>query len=105
MNKTLRVLPLIVLFTAGVLSSFASGSPDGLERVAEDLEFLQEAKSYHADTPLADYQVRGIENPYLSTGLSGIIGVLMTAGVIMLFGRFLIKRENPGKEDEGEQRA
>jgi cobalt/nickel transport protein len=30
-----------------------------------------------ADAPLADYGVAGVQTPWLSTGLSGVIGVLL----------------------------
>ncbi|MFI6757549.1 PDGLE domain-containing protein [Micromonospora sp. NPDC050417] len=39
----------------------------------------QQTKDHElADSPLADYGVKGVENAYLSTGLSGIAGVLIT---------------------------
>jgi cobalt/nickel transport protein len=34
-----------------------------------------------AGSPLADYGIKGISNPYLSTGLSGVAGVLITFGL------------------------
>jgi cobalt/nickel transport protein len=74
-----------LLVTAGLalfVSGFASSSPDGLEKVAADKGFLQTARAHlFADGPLADYEVRGIDNERLSTGVSGLIGVLITFGV------------------------
>jgi PDGLE domain-containing protein len=73
---------LVTVGLALVVSGFASGSPDGLERVAEDKGFLETARDHlFADGPLADYTVRGVDNERLSTGLSGLIGVLVTFGV------------------------
>jgi hypothetical protein len=73
---------LVTIGLALVVSGFASGSPDGLERVAEDKGFLETARDHlFADGPLADYTVRGVDNQRLSTGLSGLIGVLVTFGV------------------------
>jgi hypothetical protein len=72
----------VTIGLALVVSGFASGSPDGLERVAEDKGFLETARDHlFADGPLADYEVRGIDNERLSTGVSGLIGVLVTFGV------------------------
>jgi cobalt/nickel transport protein len=73
---------LVAIGLALVVSGFASSSPDGLERVAEDKGFLETAREHVvADGPLADYTVKGVDNERLSTGLSGLIGVLITFGV------------------------
>jgi len=73
---------LVAVGLALVVSGFASSSPDGLEKVARDKGFLDTAKDHlFADSPLADYAVKGVGNERLSTGLSGLIGVLITFGV------------------------
>jgi cobalt/nickel transport protein len=86
---------LVALLLAGVVSGFASGSPDGLDYAARegctfnaDDEITggtcmaqQEQEHQLADSPLADYAVRGIDNEFLATGLSGVIGVLITFAV------------------------
>ena len=75
------------LFFAGIISNFASGSPDGLEKVAEDTGFIETAQdSAVATSPLADYGVSVVDNEFLSTGLSGVIGVAVTA--LVAFGLF-----------------
>lgn len=74
---------LVALVLAGLVSGFASSSPDGLEKVAEDKGFLETAEdSAFADGPLADYGVSGVENERLSTGLAGVLGV----GITFAFG-------------------
>ncbi len=64
-----------LLVAAGLalfVSGFASGSPDGLEKVAQDKGFLQQARDHlFADGPLAGYTVRGIDDQRLSTGSPG----------------------------------
>jgi cobalt/nickel transport protein len=74
-----------LLVAAGLalfVSGFASSSPDGLEKVAGDKGFLQTARDHlFADGPLAGYAVKGIDNQRLSTGVSGLIGVLVTFGL------------------------
>lgn len=86
---------LVALLLAGVVSSFASGSPDGLDRTALDgctvdaageitggtCMAQQEQEHQLAGSPLADYGIRGIDNPYLATGLSGVLGVALTFAV------------------------
>ncbi|MGA0902185.1 MAG: PDGLE domain-containing protein [Candidatus Nanopelagicaceae bacterium] len=76
---------VVSLIVAGALSYYASSHPDGLEKVAEDVGFLDTAKdSSVSGSPLADYGISGIENARLSVGLSGVIGVFATALVAYL---------------------
>jgi hypothetical protein len=86
---------LVTIGLALVVSGFASGSPDGLEKVAEDKGFLESARDHLlADGPLADYTVKGVDNQRLSTGLSGLIGVLITFGLgLALFA--LVRSRRP----------
>ena len=87
----------VSLFIAGFASYYASSSPDGLEKVAEDIGFIETAKeNTNADTTLADYGVKGVDNERLSTGTAGVIGVLATAGVST--GLFLVLRRRSGLE-------
>ncbi|WNM40775.1 PDGLE domain-containing protein [Micromonospora halotolerans] len=86
---------LVALLLAGVVSNYASAHPDGLDSsllkgctVDADGEITggscpaQQAKDHElADSPLADYGVRGVGNDFLSTGLSGVLGVLLTFAV------------------------
>jgi len=78
---------------AGGVSYYASSHPDGLEKVAEDKGFLETAKdSAVANSPLADYGVAGLDNERLSVGLSGLIGVAITALVGVLLFNLLKKK-------------
>jgi hypothetical protein len=73
---------LVTIGLALVVSGFASSQPDGLEKVATDKGFLETARDHpFADGPLANYAVKGVDNQRLSTGLSGLIGVLVTFGL------------------------
>lgn len=74
---------LVALLVAGVLSFYASKSPDGLEHVAETKGFSQTETEHHtAHGPLAGYEARGVNSPHLSKGIAGVIGVGVT-GVVM----------------------
>jgi hypothetical protein len=97
-----------LLVAAGLalfVSGFASSSPDGLEKVAGDKGFLEAARDHlFADGPLADYTVRGIDNQRLSTGLSGLIGVLVTFGLgLALFA--LVRAMRSGRDRSRPTRA
>ncbi|MFR9755458.1 energy-coupling factor ABC transporter permease [Streptomyces sp. TR06-5] len=64
------------LACAGVVSFYASGSPDGLEKVAADFGFATTATAHDAaGSPLADYGVADIDDARLSGGLAGVLGV------------------------------
>jgi hypothetical protein len=84
---------VVALALAFFVSPRASSSPDGLERVAEDKGFLETADdSAVADGPLADYSTKGIDDVSLSTGVAGIIGVLVTfvVGLALFAGMKLL---------------
>ena len=90
----------VALAFAFFISPLASSEPDGLERVAMDQGFEGQASEHAlANGPLADYAVTGVDNSWLSTGLSGVIGVVLCfviAGVAMLAIRVLRKRAAAG---------
>lgn len=79
---------IVTLGLAFFVSPLASSSPDGLNKVAIDKGFSGAEKDHTlADGPLAGYGVKGVEDEKLSTGLAGIIGVVVTFGIgMMLFG-------------------
>jgi cobalt/nickel transport system permease protein len=87
---------VIAVLIAGLFSLFASGEPDGLERIAIDHGFDEAAAGPALDSPLADYAVQGVENESISTALAGVIGVaatlLLTVGVL----KVVQKRRRPG---------
>ncbi|GGT26561.1 energy-coupling factor ABC transporter permease [Streptomyces chromofuscus] len=79
-RRTLWISGLVTsLVLAGFVSFYASASPDGLEKVAEDKGFAASAEEHHtADSPLADYGVKDLDDARLSGGLAGVIGVGVT---------------------------
>jgi cobalt/nickel transport protein len=94
-KKKFYVIGLFVtLVLAGVVSFYASSSPDGLEKVADKIGFIDTAKDHAlAEGPLADYGVKGIENERLSVGMAGVIGVLAT-GVVSTGLFFVLRRKS-----------
>ena len=70
---------LVAVFFAAVVSQFAAGGPDGLERVAIDRGF-EESGQDHAlsDSIFADYATNGIDNEAVSLAVAGIAGVVLT---------------------------
>jgi cobalt/nickel transport protein len=106
---------LVCLVLAGVVSGFASSSPDGLEHAAREGctvdaqdeitggNCMAQAEEEHdlSGSWIADYGIRGIDNERLGTGLSGVIGVLVTFAVGGgLF--WLLRRRRPATPVETE---
>ena len=85
----LVALGLIVLVVIAA-SLFASGDPDGLERVAEDTGFIGVGEGSPFGI-IADYVFPGLDGP-LATIVAGVIGVAIVFGVVWLIGRLLARR-------------
>lgn len=87
----------VALIIAAIISPFASSSPDGLERVAEDLGFLDAAdpEAPAQKLPSANvfegYALRGVPAP-LATPIAGVVGVLATFGVAWGMGKLLVRK-------------
>lgn len=71
-----------------LFSPWASSHPDGLERVAEDKGFLEDAEGPSYEV-IPDYTFPGVENERLATVLSGIVGVLIVAAIGLGIGILL----------------
>lgn len=96
-NPLVLVGLALSLVIAGGISFYASSQPDGFEKSAGEIGFLDTAEdSPLADSPLAEYGVAGVENERLSGGLAGVIGVASTAAIS--FGIFYaLRRFNKSK--------
>lgn len=82
---------VLITLAAVLISPLASGSPDGLERVAENLGFLGSG----LDAPyqiLPDYTIPFFGETALSTILAGVVGAAVLMGLLILLGRNLRKR-------------
>lgn len=73
-----------------VAAFLASGDPDGLERVAEDIGFIGAGE----DSPftiIADYVFPGVDGP-LATILAGLLGIAVVFALVWLAGKALARR-------------
>lgn len=90
-RKFFAIFLLVSLLVAGVGSFYASSHPDGLEYVAGKTGFMDSAKdSPTADSPFADYGVKGVDNARLSGGLAGVVGCVVV--LVLAGGLFLVVR-------------
>jgi hypothetical protein len=92
--KWFTILALALAIGLGTAASpFASSSPDGLERVADDKAFLDEGRlaRVQEDAPVPDYAFPGIGDARLATGMAGFTGTLfvfaLAGGVALVVRR------------------
>ena len=94
-RKFYLIFLLVSIGLAGIVSFYASSSPDGLEKVAGDIGFIETAKDHTLDnSALADYGVAGIENERISVGIAGILGVIATGVLMYLIIKFISRKKN-----------
>jgi hypothetical protein len=74
-----------------ILAPLASPDPDGLERVAEDVGFIDQAENMVSGI-LGDYAIPGIDDPAMSTILSGLLGLAVVLVIMFVIGRVLARR-------------
>ncbi len=88
---------LISAGLAGCLSFYASGHPDGLERVAEVHGFADAAEDSAAQASIvADYEL-GDDGGRLSVAAAGLIGIGITA--LAAFGLFALIKPRAGADE------
>jgi hypothetical protein len=92
----MRRFTLAALFVAIALatafSPFASSSPDGLEKVAEQQGFAERGRlaPVQERAPVPDYAFPGVDDARLATGLAGLAGALAVfalGGGVVAFAR------------------
>jgi len=100
--RTVWIAGLVTsLLLAGFVSFYASANPDGLEKVAADHGIDKQAEEHAAaDSPLADYGVKDVDDARLSGGLAGVIGVGVT--VVAGTGVFWAVRRRRTTDEEAE---
>jgi hypothetical protein len=92
---------LVALALAGVVSFYASGDPDGLNKVAADEGFAKGEKAHGLEnSPFAGYETDGVDDGRLSGGLAGVVGVgvtfLLVGGLV-----YAVRRRGGGHDDQG----
>ncbi len=100
-TRTFAIIAVLVcLALAGLVSAYASSSPDGLNRVAIDLGFDKQQKDHGAkDSPLAGYGAEGVDNERLSGGVAGVAGVLVVLVAAGGLG-YAVRRRNSDETSE-----
>ncbi len=84
---------IVALFLGVLISPFASSWLDGLERVAEDKNFLEKGEGEPlVESPVPDYLFPGVKNERVATALAGAAGTLLTFAVAFALAAALRRR-------------
>jgi cobalt/nickel transport system permease protein len=83
---------LAIALVLALFSPLASPHPDGLERVAEDLGFIERAQEPLYQV-IPDYVFPGISNEALATIAAGVVGTLIVYGIAVGLAALLRRRE------------
>jgi hypothetical protein len=90
-------IALLLCLALVLFSPLASSSPDGLEKVAEDKGFIEEAHEAPFQV-IADYMFPGIENEALATILAGLVGTTSIFVITYGIARLLrVRKKQNGK--------
>jgi cobalt/nickel transport system permease protein len=81
---------IILILLLSLVTPFASSSPDGLESVAEEFGFTQ---TDGVVLLLDDYGISAVNNDFISTVLSALLGVI----VLAIMFNLIISRRKSGK--------
>lgn len=108
MSKHLRVFVIVGLAVAiglaTAVSPFASASPDGLNKVAEDKGFIatESPGSFQEEaSPIPDYAFPGVGNERVAKGLAGFVGTLGVFAMGYGLARALRRRDRGGPAPGG----
>lgn len=80
---------LVSIAVVIALAPLASPLPDGLEKVAETYGFSGKAVNYPFKVLFSDYGASKINSPFVSTVISGIFGIALTAALASGLGLIL----------------
>lgn len=83
---------LVIALVLTLFSPLASPHPDGLERVAENLGFIERAQEPLYEV-IPDYVFPGVSNEALATIAAGIVGTLIVYGVAVGLAALFRRRE------------
>lgn len=86
----MRNIIILSVLIAVAASFFASAHPDGLEKVAETLGFID--AGIERTAVMTDYSVPFVSHEAISAALSGIAGIALCLGVFWLAAALLKQR-------------
>jgi len=93
-RKTLVVGVLVALAIAGVVSYFASGEPDGLEKTQEELGSAEPVHQGVEPPPsvFEEYRLAWLGEGFWGNAVAGVAGSLLVLGLALAAGHLLKRR-------------
>lgn len=85
------IILICAVIIVGVFSSFASDSPDGLERVALEKGFFNLEEEPVIKGIFPDYSINGIKKEGLAIGLAGVVGTCITFLLVIFIFKLCLK--------------
>ena len=80
----MRNIILLSILIVVLAAFFASANPDGLEKVAESLGFID--RGVERSSVMTDYSCPFVSQGGVSTALAGILGIFITFGLFWGIG-------------------
>jgi cobalt/nickel transport system permease protein len=96
------VAGVAVALAVVLLAPLASADPDGLERVAEDMGFIEQSTEAPYEV-LPDYTIPALGEGGPSTVVAGMVGALIVAGVAVGAG-YMVRRQRQTPSPGGAER-
>jgi len=92
-RRTLIVGIAIAGLIAGVVSYFASPSPDGLEKAQEELGVAGPVHPAVEVPPVAfqEYNLKWIGDGFWSNAVAGVVGTAVVLAILLVVGRLLAR--------------
>lgn len=90
MRKYIAAIALLAIFLV-VFIPFASRSPDGLEKVAENLGVDEHVPTWKG--LMSDYSVAAVSNTYVSTLIAGILGTIIVLLTSIVLGKAVLMKK------------
>ena len=91
MKQRWWLVGLLIALLIAVISPIASPHPDGLERVAEDVGFIERGQNPLYEL-IPDYMLPGINRESVATILAGVIGTLLMFALVYGVGKIITRR-------------
>jgi cobalt/nickel transport system permease protein len=90
-GRAVRWMGVSAVLVVVVGVALASAYPDGIEKLADATGIASQAKT-SLRTPLADYQIGGINSVWLRKAGAGLVGLSLIYGALLLGGKLLARR-------------
>ena len=100
-RNTLLVGIVAAILIGGIVSYFASPSPDGLEKTQEDLGATEAAHPGFESPPVLfhEYSLQWLGEGFWGNAAAGVVGSLIVLGILLGLG-YLLKRQKAAAEPD-----